>query len=168
MERRESKLVLFSAALPGYTRATSGRAPLAIAAFMDDWYRGCSQAIRARSGRLVKYLGDGCLATFPEDGCVDAVDAATELRHALGAVQSHHPLQVELAVNVHLATVAEGHFGPQDDRRYDVLGNGVNELFLMGGGPGIRISSAVYQHLPDDRRAAWTPAGAPAIYTLVS
>jgi hypothetical protein len=53
---------------------------------------------------------------------------------------------VELAANLHLAVVADGELGPDDDRRRDVVGNRVNHLFSMGGGPGVRISEPVYRH----------------------
>jgi len=166
MTFRETKLVLLSAAMAGYARATANLDALAVAAFLDDWYRRSSTTIRDRGGRIVKYIGDGCLATFPDDKCVDAIDTATELQRAIDGVRSKHGLKVEMAANVHLAVVAEGEFGPDDDRRYDVLGSGVNHLFLMGGAAGIRISEPVYRQLPNDRRGKWTKNRPPATYTL--
>ena len=166
MTFRETKLVLLSAAMAGYARATANLDALAVAVFLDDWYRRCAATIRDRGGRLVKYIGDGCLATFPDDKCVEAVDTATELRRVIDALRSEHPLKVEIGANVHLAVVAEGDFGPDDDRRYDVLGSGVNHLFLMGGGAGIRISEPVYRQLPNDRRGEWNKNRPPATYTL--
>lgn len=162
---RETKLVLISASLAGYARATADLEALAVAAFLDDWYRQCAQTIRARGGRVVKFMGDGCLAAFPEDDCVGAIETATELQRTIEGVRSKHQLKVEIGANVHLAVVAEGDFGPDDDRRYDVLGSGVNHLFLMGGGPGIRISEPVYRQLPNDRRGAWKKHRPPASYS---
>jgi class 3 adenylate cyclase len=166
MTFREAKLVLFSADLAGYARATANLDALAVAAFVDDWYRRCAATIRNRGGRIVKYIGDGCLATFPDNDCVAAVDAAAELQGAIDDVRSKHQLKVEIGANVHLAIVAEGSFGPDDDRRYDVIGSGVNHLFLMGGGAGIRISEPVYRQLPNDRRGDWKKNRPPATYTL--
>src|SRR5690349_996794 len=166
MTFRETKLVLVSAGLAGYARATANLEALAVAAFLDEWYRLCAMKIRGRGGRVIKYIGDGCLATLPEHGCVDAVDAAADLRRAIDDIASKHRLKVEIAANVHLAIIAEGDFGPDDDRRYDVLGSGVNHLFLMGGGAGIRVSEPVYRQLPNDRRGDWSKNRPPATYTF--
>jgi len=166
MAIRETKLVLFSADLAGYARATTNLGALAVAAFLDDWYRRCAAAVGLHGGRIVKFMGDGCLAIFPVDKCVDAVDTAAELRGATDGLRATHRVKVDVGAKVHLAIVAEGDFGPDDDRRYDVLGSGVNHLFLMGGGAGIRISEPVYRQLPNDRRGAWNKHRPPATYTL--
>ena len=165
MSHRETQLTLLSADLAGYARAAATRDALAVAAFLDEWYRRSAEAIRGRGGRVVKFIGDGCLATFPADRCREAVEAAGALQGAIGPVRTAHGLRVEVGANIHLAVVAEGDFGPDDDRRYDVLGSGVNHLFLMGGGPGIRISEPVYQQLPEDQRAAWRRHETLATYT---
>ena len=111
-------------------------------------------------------MGDACLATFPDDRCVDAVDAAVELARAIEPIRARHGMRVEVGANVHLAVVAEGEFGPDDDRRYDVLGSGVNHLFLMGAGPGVRVSEPVYRQLPNERRGAFSRQRPPATYAL--
>jgi class 3 adenylate cyclase len=162
MEIRESKLVLLTADLAGYARACAHRDALAIARFIDGWYRGSAGVIRTRGGRIVKFIGDAVLAVFDDGRAIDAVDAAIELTDALGP----NEWRVELSANVHAAVVAEGEFGPDDDRRYDVMGSGVNHLFMMGGGSGIRISEPVYRRLPDARRGAWTKQRPPATYRL--
>jgi class 3 adenylate cyclase len=165
MTFRETKLVLLSADLAGYARATAHLDALAVAAFLDDWYRQCATAIRGHGGQLVKYIGDGCLATFPDDKCGDAIDTATELERSIDVLKAKHRLKVDVGANVHLAVVAEGKFGPDDDPRYDVLGSGVNHLFLMGGGAGIRVSEPVYRQLPNHRRGDWRKNRPPATYT---
>jgi class 3 adenylate cyclase len=115
---------------------------------------------------VVKWIGDAVLAVFPEERAVDAVDAVAVLVDALHAMRG--VWRVDLSVNVHLAIVAEGEVGPDEDRRYDVLGGGVNHLFLMGGGPGIRISEPVFRQLPNERREGWVKHRPPATYTMRS
>ena len=166
MAFRETKLVLLAADLAGYARATANVSALSVAALLDDWYAECAALVRERGGRIVKFMGDGCLAVFPEQRCLDAIEAAGELRLAANALRAKHGMKVDLGGNVHLAVVAEGDFGPADDRRYDVVGSGVNHVFLMGGGAGIRISEPVYRQLPNDRRGDWHRHRPPATYTL--
>jgi class 3 adenylate cyclase len=166
MTFQETKLVLLSVDLAGYRRAIASLDALAVAGFLQDWYQRCAAAIRGRGGRIVKYLGDACLATFPEDRSLDAVEAVAELTRSLAELGSRSPVSVAVSANVHIAVVAEGDFGPDDDRRYDVLGSGVNHLFSMGGGAGCRISEPVYRQLPNERRAEWNKQRPPATYTL--
>jgi adenylate cyclase len=147
---RERTLCLLSADLAGFARACNGKDALAIAQFLDDWYRSCAPVITSRGGRIVKFMGDAVLAVFAESAAAAAVDCARDMR----AHRWSWP--VELGANVHVATVADGDFGPDDDKRYDVFGHGVNQLFMMGGGPGIRVSEPVHRQLADDVRGACT------------
>ena len=163
---QETKLCLLTADLAGFARACTNEGALAIATFLDRWYRQCAPIITKRGGRIVKFMGDAVLAVFAEEATLAAVEAASELRVALGPLRSESGWRVDLGANVHIAIVAEGMFGPDDDQRYDVFGSGVNHLFLMGGGPGIRISEPVYRQLPNDVRGAWNKQRPPATYTL--
>lgn len=166
MSFQENKVVLLAADLAGFTRAAAPLDAATLATFVDAWYRGCAATIKKHGGRVVKFMGDACFATFPEQRVLDAVDAASELGTELERLRPSHPLKVDLGVNVHLAVVAEGEFGPDGDARYDVIGNGVNHLFLMGGGAGIRISEPVYRALPNERRGPWRKHQPAATYTL--
>ena len=163
---KETKLCLLAADLAGFARACSNLDALTIAQFLDHWYRQCAPLIVARGGRIVKFMGDGLLAVFPEEAVLAAVDAATVLRAALAELRTETQWRVDLGANVHIAIVAEGEFGPDDDRRYDIFGSGVNHLFLMGGGPGLRISEPVYRQLPNEARDAWNKQRPPATYTF--
>ena len=113
-------------------------------------------------------MGDACFAVFSEAHCVDAVDCALdvqrEVAHLTGGIYGAKPPNV--GANVHLAIVADGEIGADHDRRYDVFGEGVNHLFRMGGGAGIRISEPVYRSLPNDRRGPWKKHRPVATYVL--
>jgi class 3 adenylate cyclase len=121
--------------------------------------------VTTRDGRVVKFMGDACFAVFPEDRALSAVDAALAVTHGLDKVCSSG-LRFGVGANVHMATVAEGELGAESDRRYDVVGAGVNHLFRMGGGAGVRITEPVYRQLPNERRGAWRKQKPPATYVL--
>ncbi len=159
---RETRLVLFTADLAGYARATAHMAPLEVAAFLDGWYRSIEAVLGRHGGRVVKYMGDGCLATFPPGGCDAAVDAAVELQQLDHRAAGQ---KVEVGVKIHLGVVAEGEVGA--DRRYDVFGSAVNDLFRMGGAVQVLISEPVYRGLPDERRGQWQEQPSRATYALV-
>src|SRR5262245_60548884 len=104
MTFRETKLILFTADLAGFARATASMEALDVASFLDGWYRAIEPILARHGGRLVKFMGDSFLATFPDDACVAAVDAALELlRLDLRATTG---LKVEVGVKIHLGTVA--------------------------------------------------------------
>ncbi|HEX2689559.1 MAG TPA: adenylate/guanylate cyclase domain-containing protein [Kofleriaceae bacterium] len=158
---RETELVLFTADLAGYARATAQLPALEIAAYLEGWYREIDAAIGGRGGRVVKYMGDGCLATFPADGAGAAIEAAG----ALLVYRSPGGLELSVGVRIHIGTVAEGEVG--GDRRHDIFGSAVNDLFRMGGAGSVLISEALYQRLPEDQRGRWRRHPMPAVYALV-
>jgi adenylate cyclase len=159
---RETELVLFTADLAGYARATAHMEALGVAAFLDGWYRAIEPILDRHGGRLVKCMGDSFLATFPPDGCAAAVDAALELLQL--DLRATTGLAVEVGVKIHLGAVAEGEVGA--DRRYDIFGSAVNHLFRMGGAGLVLINEPVYRRLPDERRGPWRQGHQPATYSL--
>ncbi|HUR78929.1 MAG TPA: hypothetical protein VMZ22_13360 [Acidimicrobiales bacterium] len=164
MAFQERQLVTVVVDLARFTQAVAGMDATAIAEIVDRFYRETASVIVDHGGRVVKYLGDGCLAVFPPDAAVAAVDAIDVLRARVADLASGSGLALELGANIHLCTVAEGEFGIDD--RYDVMGLGIVHTFRMGSGAGARISEPVYRKLPSDRRNAWTKWQAPATYTL--
>jgi adenylate cyclase len=163
---RERRLVLIAVDLAGFARGTAAVESLRLAEFLDAFYCIVSDAIRAHGGRVVKFMGDACFAVFEEDASVAAVDAALDAAKAFKAWNDPIARQLSLGANVHLATVSDGEIGPRGDRRYDVIGSGVNHLFRMGSGRGVRISEPVYRQLPSDRRRPWQKQRPPATYSL--
>jgi adenylate cyclase len=162
---RETKLVLLSADLAGFTAAVTALEPVALAEFLDAYYRRAGASVTHHGGRVVKFMGDACFAVFPEERCLAAVDCAMELASEPEPLPGAQ-LAVTPGVNVHLGVVAEGELGEGEGRRYDVVGGAVNQLFRMGSGPGLRISEPVYDRLPVGRRAACRRQTAPATYAL--
>jgi class 3 adenylate cyclase len=135
----------------------------ALAALVDAFYREAEDRFTAHGGRVVKFVGDGCLAVFEPGDALAALDAVEELRDRVHDLGARHGVELALGANVHLSTVAEGSFGLSGT--YDVLGAGVIHTFRMGGGAGLRISERVYRKLPSDRRPPWRKHQPPATYT---
>jgi class 3 adenylate cyclase len=164
----ERKLALLTVDLTGYTRAAAGARAVDVATFLDGYYRLCAMAVKQHGGRVVKFMGDACFAVFPEELAVAAVECALDLQREAPSRSAvlYGERTPAVGANVHLAIVAEGMLGADDDKRYDVFGEGVNHLFRMGGGAGIRISEPVYRSLPNERRGPWQKTKPPATYVL--
>jgi adenylate cyclase len=155
MTFREHKLALFVADLAGFSLATARLDALGVAEFLVDWYARCGAAVAAHGGDMVKFMGDACFATFAEDHAGAAVDAALALRAETEAFARARGACIDLSAKVHLAVVADGDVELGGRMARDVFGSGVNHLFSMGGGAGIRISEPVYQELESAQRSAW-------------
>jgi len=166
MNIQETKLVLWVSDLAGFARATGSLDAMSLASFCDEWYRACGSKVRSAGGRVVKFMGDACFATFPEEKVVAAVDAAVGMHEMLVPICTKHRMMIDVGSNIHLGIVAEGEFGDDADKRYDVLGNSVVHLFRMGGGVGVRISEPVYRSLPNEARSPWEKHKPPATYSL--
>lgn len=163
-EMNEERLALVLTDLAGYTRTTQSLDALAAAEFLERYYAICSEEISARGGRVVKWLGDACLAVFPVDRTTDAVSSVEAIEARCGG-----DLDTRLGASVHVATVAAGRIGPEGARGYDVIGSGVNHLFLMRRGRvELRISEPVYRQLDNERRGVWHKDKPPASYVRQS
>ena len=51
----------------GYRPGRSGLDAVAIAGVLDRFYAVAGRVVTERGGRVVKYLGDGCLVVFPPE-----------------------------------------------------------------------------------------------------
>jgi len=160
---RERQLVLVMVDLARFTHAVAGLELQDLASLVDAFYRAAGEVIAEHGGRVVKFVGDGCLAVFEPDHALDALGAVEELRVRVRELGETEAVALDLGANVHLSTVAEGEFGLDAD--YDVVGMGVVHAFRMGSGAGIRISEPVYRRLPSDRRSPWHKRQPPATYT---
>ncbi len=94
--------------------------------------------LRARDGQVLKFLGDGMLATFPcvpatrRKVCRQALDTAREAMQAidrLNATRRHAGKPVaEVDLALHLGEVLYGNVGAIDRLDFTVIGPAVNEV----------------------------------------
>lgn len=126
--------ILF-ADLRGFTTLADATPSAALVAMLDDHLEAVVGAIEERGGQVLKFLGDGLLATFSTHGptrdCADALDAALDALARLDALQAAcraagRPT-AGLDVALHAGDVLYGNVG--SDRRLDftVVGPAVNE-----------------------------------------
>ena len=161
-----STIVVLVADLDGYAKAFRIRTDVEMARFLDRYYRVAEDIIHEAGGQIVKFIGDSVLAAFPEHGGPQAVSAAVTLRSAVEQLGQQAGIPVRLGVNVHLGPAVDAELGQAPSRRRDIVGRTVNQAFLLGRGPGIRISEPVYRKLPSGERTPWSKNKPPAVYVL--
>ena len=160
---RERQLVITVVDLARFTQSVSGLTLSEVADLVDGFYRAAGEVLPQHGGRVVKFVGDGCLAVFQPEDALRALEAVEALRSNVQEIGAGHNVDIEMGANIHMSTVAEGEFGLTGS--YDIVGMGVIHAFRMGGGPGTRISEPVYRKLPSDRRSPWRKHQPPATYT---
>jgi class 3 adenylate cyclase len=163
--RIEARRVILVADLAGFTRAVGPLDTTALAELVHRFYTAAATRVEDHGGRVVKFIGDGCLALFDEDAAPAAVACAHELGASVRELGAEWGIALDVGANVHMATIVEGEYGAGRSAAFDVIGAGVMHAFRMGAGPGIRISEPVFRRLPNDQRRAWQKRQPPATYT---
>ena len=158
--------VFLVADLSGYARAFRHRPDEEIASFLDRYYGLAESVVSDAGGRIIKFMGDSILARFVPENAAQAVAATVALSTQVEELAAGAELPMSFGANLHLGPAVEAELGEGPSRRLDLVGRAVNQAFLLGRGPGIRISEAVYRKLPSGERTPWEKNRPPAVYVL--
>ena len=132
------RAVVWYADIRGFTAIADARPGLAVIELLDEVFEALAAPLRRRGGQVLKFLGDGLLATFPFDDttrqktCRGALDAAAEAMKALDTLNAARraagkpTATVDLAL--HLGEVLYGNVGAVDRLDFTVIGPAVNEV----------------------------------------
>ena len=130
--------VLLYADVRGFTAVADGEPGLAVIEMLDELFETLTAPLRRRGGQVLKFLGDGMLATFPletpspAESCRQALDAAAEALLAIEALNATRRARgkpfapVDLAL--HVGEVLYGNVGAADRLDFTVIGAAVNEV----------------------------------------
>ncbi|HYZ40852.1 MAG TPA: adenylate/guanylate cyclase domain-containing protein, partial [Stellaceae bacterium] len=132
------RAVLWYADIRGFTAIADANPGHAVIELLDEIFETLTASLRRRGGQVLKFMGDGMLATFPlteanaDEICQRALDAAAEAMHALGRLnrarcEAGKPIaEVDLAL--HIGEVLYGNVGAVDRLDFTVIGPAVNEV----------------------------------------
>ena len=132
------RAVLWYADIRGSTAIADAWPGFAIIELLDEVFEHLAAPLRSRGGQVLKFLGDGILATFPletapgEEICRRALDAAAEAMAGLDRLNAARAeagkptAAVDLAL--HLGEVLYGNVGAVDRLDFTVIGPAVNEV----------------------------------------
>lgn len=123
--------------------------------FVNSYLRTVSPVIRAHDGLIVKYLGDGLMAVFP-NGADDAVRAGlAKIRQVQHYNQERQgTLPIAVGIGLHVGHMMVGIVGDADRMEGDVLSDHVNLTSRIEGltkvyGASLLISEQVRDRLQD-------------------
>ncbi|MGA7262399.1 MAG: adenylate/guanylate cyclase domain-containing protein [Stellaceae bacterium] len=132
------RAVLWYADIRGFTAIADATPGLIVIELLNEVFETLTASLRPRGGQVLKFLGDGMLATFPladamrDETCRRALDAAREAMHAVDRLnaarrEAGKPIAaVDLAL--HLGEVLYGNVGAIDRLDFTVIGPAVNEV----------------------------------------
>jgi adenylate cyclase len=129
--------VIWFADLRGFTTVSDTMPREKLGDMLNDYFECMIQPVKARGGQVLKFLGDGVLATFDTaagqaDGlCSQALAAAAEAVENVRALNRERRAAdwpaMELDIALHLGDVLYGNVGAADRLDFTVIGPAVNE-----------------------------------------
>ncbi|HVT54346.1 MAG TPA: adenylate/guanylate cyclase domain-containing protein [Dongiaceae bacterium] len=108
---------------------------------LNDYASPLVEAIEAHGGEVLKFIGDGILAIFPDEGQTDALsnalDAALSAEARVTALNEKRREQglrtTDFYLALHVGNLLFGNFGSSKRLDFTVLGPAVNEASRIGG-----------------------------------
>ena len=165
------RAIVWYSDLIGFTRISDTTSPEAVLALLNDYAEEQVDAIEAEGGHVLKFIGDGMLAIFPDDdtarGCRRALAAASDLRRRIAAVNERRGAAGLPVTDTHLALhVGEllyGNLGSPRRLDFTVLGAAVNMAARMEAMCGSLdqkvIVSCAFAEAAGDARSALVSLG---------
>ena len=129
------RAVVWFSDLAGFTRISETVGPAGVLALLNAYAEVQVDAIEAHGGHVLKFIGDGILAIFPEEGaapaCARALDAAVDCRARMAELSARRKAAGLPVVDAHLALhvgdLLYGNVGSPRRLDFTVLGPAVNE-----------------------------------------
>lgn len=151
--------VMFSD-LRGFTTVSETMTPQENFAFINAYLGRVSPAIRQHNGFIIKYLGDGIHAIFPQSAD-DGVRAGIEKLEQVNAYNEHRcskeRLPIAVGIGVNTGYMMVGMVGEQHRVQGDAFSDDVNLTARLEGltkfyGTSFIISRTTYERLADPER----------------
>ncbi len=129
------RAVIWFSDLVGFTRISDTASPGTVLELLNDYAEAQVEEIEARGGHVLKFIGDGILAIYPQDdmaqACSCALDAAANLTNRIATLNTRraaHGMPVTSAhIALHVGELLYGNLGSPRRLDFTVLGPAVNE-----------------------------------------
>ena len=131
------RAVIWFSDLRGFTKLTDSLPRDVLVATLNDYLEAMAEPVQAHHGQILKFMGDGLLATFDLTGrddaavCLDALAAAAELRARLPSLNEAREAAgkpiMDFGLALHLGEVFYGNIGASERLDFTVVGPAVNE-----------------------------------------
>jgi len=127
--------VVWFSDLTGFTRISDMASADAVLVLLNEYAEAQVEAIEAHGGHVLKFIGDGILAIFPDAeppvACRHALDAALEQRRCIEGLNARRAASglpvTHTHVALHVGDLLYGNLGSARRLDFTVLGPAVNE-----------------------------------------
>ena len=129
--------VIWLCDLRGFSGVASRASPDELVEILDAYLEVMAQPVLDNQGQILKFLGDGFLATFDmslrdrQTVCIDAMKAAEQLLDTFPQFNSERraagKAALDFGIALHLGEVLYGNIGTRERLDFTVLGSAVNE-----------------------------------------
>jgi len=152
--------VIWFCDLRGFSRMASRVSQRDLVELLDTYLELMARPVLDNRGQILKFMGDGFLATFDlaarsrEAACADAVKAARQLVDRVPAFnasrRSGGKETLDFGVAIHMGEVLYGNIGTKERLDFTVVGSAVNEASRIEGlcrplGRHVLVSSPVHE-----------------------
>ena len=161
------RAVLWYADIRGFTPLADATPGSVLIEMLDDVFEALTAALRPRGAQVLKFLGDGMLASFAFVGatcsetCCRALDAAAEAMRSIDRLNADRtrigkPIAV-VDLALHVGEVLYGNVGAVDRLDFRVIGPAVNEVARIETlceplGRKVLVSAALAAAVADGKR----------------
>jgi class 3 adenylate cyclase len=151
--------VMFSD-IRSFTTMSENMNPREIFDFVNAYLQRVSPGIRNHNGVIVKFIGDGIMAIFP-DGADDAVAAGVHKQNQISEYNLHRQKQgfppIQVGLGIHLGHMMVGFVGEENRMQADAFSDNVNLTARLEGltkfyGVSMLISQQVLEHISDPEK----------------
>ena len=152
--------------LASFTRLSEDLPPETLIAMLNDYFGEVARIVDDHRGNVLKFMGDGLLATFPEIGegqsRLAAIDAVAAIRDEMGVINDRRRAEglpvTGFSAAIHAGEVLYGNIGGASRLDFTVIGPAVNAASRILGmcsalDQTILISGLVARPALEDRPA---------------
>ncbi|NET77162.1 MULTISPECIES: response regulator [Okeania] len=159
-DRVSKEMAILFSDIRSFTTISENMTPQETFAFVNGYLQEVSPEIRDRNGLIIKFMGDGIMAVFP-DGTDDAVQAAIG---KLRKLQEYNQIQqaeglppIQVGIGIHVGFIMVGIVGEPNRMSGDALSDHVNltarlESLTKYYGVSLLISESAFQGLKDTEK----------------
>lgn len=161
--RSEVSLLVAFADLTRFGAQSQRVSDVDLADVLDAYYERLAAVVEAAGGRLVKFIGDGAVVVFDEDGVDRGVQALLDLKESVDSFMGAKGWECRLAIKAHFGTTVAGPFGSAGGKRFDVIGKTVNTAAMLDS-TGVTLSVAAFRKLSPELRRRFKKHTPPITY----
>ncbi len=159
-DRVSKDMAIFFSDIRSFTSRSEQMSPQETFAFVNSYLQIVSPEIRDRHGLIVKFLGDGIMAVFP-DSVDNAVEAAigklNKLREYNQILEAEGTPPIKVGIGIHLGNMMLGIIGEPHPMGGDALSDNVNLTARLEGltkfyGVSILVSEPAFKGLREPEK----------------